>query len=194
MTTTAVPAPPDPALRSAEPTLRSTLTWVAHRWPSFVAVALITADWGMSPAEAAETLPLLPMFYVLNTAVLRRGATWPLLAAALAFFTLLTAQRFVDPLLVMTGVAVVAGVVAIRRGAGAEALLQLAAFAVIAVLVLVVPSVAPDVAAVMLAAGWAAHGLWDLWHVARRRIVAASFAEWCCVVDVLIAVALLTAL
>jgi hypothetical protein len=39
----------------------------------------------------------------------------------------------------------------------------------------------------MISASWLLHGGWDFVHLRRDRVVVRSYAEWCGVVDVLIA-------
>ncbi|MGW0478942.1 hypothetical protein [Nonomuraea sp. NPDC003214] len=39
----------------------------------------------------------------------------------------------------------------------------------------------------MIAAGWLLHGIWDFVHLRRGKVVARSYAEWCGVLDALIA-------
>ena len=60
-------------------------------------------------------------------------------------------------------------------------------FAAVAVAGLIL---APDVGRYVVAAGWFAHGLWDLAQLRADSGVARSGAEWCAVVDVLVAVQL----
>jgi hypothetical protein len=45
----------------------------------------------------------------------------------------------------------------------------------------------PDLGRYLVAAGWFLHGVWDFVHIKLDRVVARSFAEWCGVVDVVIA-------
>jgi hypothetical protein len=45
----------------------------------------------------------------------------------------------------------------------------------------------PGLGRYLVAAGWLLHGVWDLVHLKLDRVVARSFAEWCAVVDVVIA-------
>ena len=52
---------------------------------------------------------------------------------------------------------------------------------------------APDVARYVLAAGWLGHGVWDLVHLRRRAVVSRSYAQWCGVVDIVMAAELLIA-
>ncbi|MGQ0574969.1 MAG: hypothetical protein ACT4RN_12290 [Pseudonocardia sp.] len=42
----------------------------------------------------------------------------------------------------------------------------------------------------MAGAGWLAHGIWDFAHLRADTVVSRSYAEWCGVVDVLVAVGL----
>jgi hypothetical protein len=45
----------------------------------------------------------------------------------------------------------------------------------------------------LVAAGWLTHAAWDVVHLRRDAVIARSFAEWCAVVDVLVAVQLVVA-
>ncbi|MBA2809621.1 hypothetical protein E0500_020025 [Streptomyces sp. KM273126] len=54
-------------------------------------------------------------------------------------------------------------------------------------------AVDPELGRHLVAAGWFLHGVWDLAHLLLaplRGVVARTFAEWCAVVDVLVAVQL----
>jgi hypothetical protein len=46
-------------------------------------------------------------------------------------------------------------------------------------------AVDPDLARYLVAAGWLAHGVWDWVHLAKDRVVARSFAEWCGALDMM---------
>jgi len=54
-------------------------------------------------------------------------------------------------------------------------------------LALVALTVEPDVARYLVAAGWFAHGVWDVVHLRLNRVVVRSYAEWCGLVDILVA-------
>ncbi|WNZ08135.1 hypothetical protein [Streptomyces sp. 11x1] len=50
-----------------------------------------------------------------------------------------------------------------------------------------------DLGRYLIAADWFCHGVWDLAHLRMRRlrgVVAPTFADWCAVVDVVVAVEL----
>jgi hypothetical protein len=46
-------------------------------------------------------------------------------------------------------------------------------------------------AVTMVSASWWAHAVWDVIHLRARAIVSPSLAEWCAVLDTLIAVGIL---
>ncbi|MCW8097918.1 hypothetical protein OG288_05340 [Streptomyces tauricus] len=71
---------------------------------------------------------------------------------------------------------------------------QAAGTLVFGALALVGLAVDPDLGRYLVAAGWFFHGVWDFVHLRHSRlkkVVSPTFAEWCAVVDVLVAVQLL---
>ncbi|MET9832081.1 hypothetical protein ABZ078_22905 [Streptomyces sp. NPDC006385] len=48
-----------------------------------------------------------------------------------------------------------------------------------------------DLGRCLVAAGWFLHGVWDFVHLRLDKVVSRTFAEWCGVIDVLVAVQLL---
>jgi hypothetical protein len=166
---------------------------VLRRWPSLLAVALAGVSWGMDTVTAGQLLPLLPLVYVAAVVVRHRSLSWPLLALGSATFVALQAQSAVDPVLgfvvAAAGVAASGLACANRR----ELALQFAALVAWLALVLMARSSGPELATWLVAAGWAGHGLWDLWHLRREAVVSRSYAEWCGVFDVLVAAQLLAA-
>jgi hypothetical protein len=48
-------------------------------------------------------------------------------------------------------------------------------------------AVDPELGRYLVAAGWLLHGLWDFVHLHMNKVVARSYAEWCGVIDILIA-------
>ena len=129
---------------------------------------------------------LLPSWYVVIGAVGRRRWTWPVLVGA---FVLLRLQDRVEPAAVLLAVALLAVLWGAVRGRAGQPsfLLQIAGLGAYAGLALAGLALAPDVGRYVVAAGWFAHGLWDLAHLRADAGVARSGAEWCGVVDVLIA-------
>ncbi|MEU1254661.1 hypothetical protein [Streptomyces chartreusis] len=48
-----------------------------------------------------------------------------------------------------------------------------------------------DLGRCLVAAGWFLHGVWDFVHLWRDKVLSRPFAEWCGVIDVLVAAQLL---
>jgi hypothetical protein len=69
---------------------------------------------------------------------------------------------------------------------------QTAALVLWLVLVLATFAASADAARVLMAVGRATHGAWDLWHLRRDKVVSRTYAQWCGVFDILIAVQLIT--
>jgi hypothetical protein len=138
----------------------------------------------------AVAMLLLPLWYVVIAAVGRRSWTWPVLVGAIGGFVLLRFQDRVDPAVAVLAVGLVAVLWgAIRGRAGQPSfLLQVAGLVAYAALALAGVVLAPDdVGRYVVAAGWFAHGLWDLAHLRADAGVARSGAEWCAVVDIAVA-------
>ncbi len=156
---------------------RTALEAVVRRWPSLVAVAVSVAMWGIDNATAGNLLPLLPLVYLAAVVVGRRSLTWPLLALGTVAFVLLQAQEAVQPVLAFGALAAAVSAVGLVVAQRRELAVQAGAFAAWLLLVLWAGGAAPGLATWLLALGWAAHGLWDLWHLRRDAVVSRSYAE-----------------
>jgi len=181
-----VDSPPTPTV------LLASSKALARRWPTLVALGMAVLSWGIDTVTAGQLLPLLPLVYVLATVVRRRALSWPILIVSILGFALLGSQNLVGPVTVLMATAVAITVAGLIRPTGRlEMVVQaigLIIFTGVAVLGLVT---APEVARWVLAAGWVAHGLWDLVHLRRNAVVSRSYAEWCAVFDILLGVQLL---
>jgi hypothetical protein len=51
-------------------------------------------------------------------------------------------------------------------------------------------AVDPDLGRYVVAAGWFLHGVWDFVHLKLDKVVLRSYAEWCGVFDMLVAIQL----
>jgi hypothetical protein len=170
---------------------------LAKRWPTALAL-LVSAPSFAGPHTPegvhalAEAMLLLPLWYVLIAALARRSWTWFVLVGVIGLFVLLGMQDRVEPTAVLMAIGLVAVLWGAVRGRLVQPsfLLQVAGLVAFAALAVAGFLLAPDVGRYVVAAGWFAHGLWDLAHLRADSGVARSGAEWCAVVDVLIAVQL----
>jgi hypothetical protein len=168
------------------------------RWPTALALAMSAATFGGSETEEAvvslsEVLLLLPLLYLVVAKLRRRQASWPVLVVGITPFIALRALDAIAPAAVFSAVALLVLVLGAVDGQlrrpdpfRVQALGMLG-FGALALAGLVVD---PDLGRYLVAAGWFLHGIWDFVHLKLDRVVARSYAEWCGVLDVLIAVEL----
>lgn len=174
-----------------------------RRWPTALAVALMIALFGSGSGDPNETiagygelLPLLPLLYVVISQTGRPRVTWPVLGAGVGVVFALQAQDVLSPPHVLVGVALAVLLWGAVRGAPhgrATWGLQAAGALAFGALALTGLAVDPELGRHLVAVGWFLHGVWDVAHLLVARlngIVARTFAEWCAVVDVLVAVEL----
>jgi hypothetical protein len=175
---------------------------VLRRWPTALALVSAALTWGGSEsaegvAALGEVLPLLPLLYLVVAKLRRREASWPVLAILVVPFIGLRFLDVIEPSAVVAGVALavlVWGGIDGRLRKPDEFRLQalgMFGFGALAAAGLIVD---PDVGRYIVAAGWFFHGVWDFVHLKRDKVVSRSYAEWCGVVDVLIAAQLVLAL
>jgi hypothetical protein len=166
---------------------------LARRWPTLLAVAVVAPTLGPStPQEVrglASAMLLLPLWYLVIGAVGRRRWTWGVLVGSIVLYTALRFADRVEPAFVLLalGLAAVAWGAIRGRFRQPSFLLQVAGLVAWAAIALAALVLAPEMARYVVAAGWFAHGLWDLAHHRADAGVTRSAAEWCGVVDVLIA-------
>ncbi|MFJ8649295.1 hypothetical protein ACIRNI_24630 [Streptomyces sp. NPDC093546] len=130
------------------------LRLLGHRWPTWLALAVVAATFldGTPPvARLAALLALMPLFY-LAFGALRGHLRGPRVLA-----------------------------------------LQIGGLLVFAALALVALTADRTTAHYLLAAGWFAHAVWDFAHHRADRVAPRAWSEWCCVVDLFGAAAILLA-
>ncbi|MGI5213402.1 hypothetical protein [Plantactinospora sp. CA-290183] len=155
-----------------------------------------------SPAEAPDltrslggVFVLLPLGYLVLAKLRRRRATWPVVITGFGL-VILTRIVGVDPAFVLTVIALLVLIWSVADGQlTRDRTLQMQAlgfgvFAAVSFAGLAILTQEPTIAGYLVAAAWLAHGIWDLVHLKLDRVVAPSFAEWCAVIDILIAVQL----
>jgi hypothetical protein len=141
----------------------------------------------------AATLLLLPLAYTIPALLKKPGATWPVVLIALAVFVVLRATGIIETwvFLAIVGSAVLIwGALHKRLQDNDPFRLQALGMLGFAIFAFAGLFLNVDIARYVVAAGWLAHGLWDLVHLMRKKVVAPSFAEWCFVIDTAIAIQL----
>jgi hypothetical protein len=167
--------------------------FLLHRWPTALALTVSALTWDAVTDDTvvalADVLPMLPLLYLLMAGLNRPRLTWPLLGAGIAAVVLLRLTGALAPSVLMAAIALV--VLLWPGGRSGELGLQTLGMVFFGALAAAGLILDPHVGRYLVAAGWGLHGIWDGVHLVRRRVVAPSFAEWCGVVDVLIAAQLL---
>ena len=179
----------------AVPDRRPLARRVLERWPAVAGagVAVLSASTGDG---AAPILVAAGFVYLGAAALRRRTAAWPLFWAS---FVLIAAARFVpglDAVRSLLAVAVVLAVAGLLGGAARPVTglpVQAAALLVVGAAAVAATSASPQVAALLVAAGLFGHAGWDLWHHRTGRVVSRSLAEFCGVLDALLAILVLWA-
>jgi hypothetical protein len=154
----------------------------------------LTTDGGV---ELAPVLAASAVIYLGAAALQRPRATWPVFFGAFAVLAVAGAvPGLPDATWLLLGAAAVFVVYGLLRGATRPATglplqtLAMAGFGGVAVLAL---AVHPDLGAYLVAAGLLGHAAWDVYHHRTGRVVARSLAEFCVVLDTLLAMAIVVA-
>ena len=182
-------------MTSTTPVRRPWTDRLKARWPTALALAMSAATFGGTASDEAVasfsgTLLLLPLLYLVVAKLRRREASWPGLVVGITFFIALRVLDVISPTAVVSAVALVVLVWGAIDGQlrrpdpfRVQALGMLG-FGALALAGLVMD---PDLGRYVVAAGWFGHGIWDFVHLKLDKVVARSYAEWCGVLDVLIA-------
>jgi hypothetical protein len=175
--------------------VRRPWTAVLARWPTALAVgiAALALDDARSDAgvmSLAGLIVLLGLEYLIVAKLGRRQAVWPVATLTLAATLVLQELDVVPPSAVFAAVALIVlvwGAVdghLLRPGAFRVQALGMLGFGALALAGLIAD---PALGRYVVAAGFFLHGVWDFVYFKLDRVVARSYAEWCGVVDVLIA-------
>ncbi|MFC3493991.1 hypothetical protein [Glycomyces rhizosphaerae] len=177
-------------LRSANP-VRAAL----RRWPTAFGIAFaVFAVWGMaSGVELGQVVAASGFVYLGAAAVKRRGAAWPMFAMS---FVAIGAADFTPwgdqfGTWALLGLAALLALYGLLRGAArpAEGLpLQAIAMALFGGIAAAVLFIGGDLGAYLVAAGLLGHAAWDVYHHRRELVVSRSLAEFCFVLDTLVAI------
>jgi hypothetical protein len=165
-------------------------------WPTVLAAGLagfvaLTTSRG---SDVASVLAASGFVYLGAAALQMRSAAWP---AFIVSFLIITAARFgwlgVEATWVLLGVAGLLAVYGLGRGATRPAgglPLQAAAMAAVGAMAAIAIIISGDTGAYLVAAGLLGHAAWDVHHYRANTVVVRSLAEFCFVLDTLLAVAI----
>lgn len=176
--------------------------WLVRRWPSLAGIALAASLaaglWlGIAePVELARVLVAAGLVYLGSAALRERRAAWPLFGLTFVLIGIGFVVPAFAPTAWMLGAAVLLTAWGFGRGAARPAWglpLQSAAMIVIAALAVTAAWLGGPWAAGLIAAGLLGHAAWDVHHHRTGRVVARSMAEFCAVLDSLLAVVVLVA-
>lgn len=171
-----------------------------RRWPSLAGIAL-TAFTAIGLSDGTELAPIVVAsgLVYLGAAALRRPATaWPVFFAAFAILVIVKVLDAADiglatgnPTWILLGVAglfLIYGLLtgAIRPPGGLP--LQTLAMVVFGAIAAAAVLLDNSTGAYLVAAGLLAHAAWDVYHHRINKVVARSMAEFCSVLDTLLAV------
>lgn len=165
---------------------------LTRHWPALAGLALavligydLTTGAGGAPVVAGSAF-----VYLGAAALRRREAAWPVFALSFVLIGLGQVVPWFDPVWTMIGVAAVLAVVGAVRGGlrphrGLP--LQAAVMLVCGAVALAAAQVQPVLAGLLVAAALLAHAAWDVHHHRTGRVVVRSMAEFCLVLDVVLA-------
>jgi hypothetical protein len=164
-----------------------------RRWPSLAGAALAAVmAIGLSDGTELATIVVASALIYLGAAALQRPATaWPVFLGIFVVLILAKVLAVDEPTWVLLGVAalflgygLLRGVV--RPPGGLP--LQAVAMAVFGAAAATAVLLGPDVGAYLVAAGLLGHAAWDVYHHRVDKVVVRSLAEFCFVLDTLLAV------
>jgi hypothetical protein len=156
--------------------------------------AFLSLDGKPSVSELSLALLILPLGYLVMSVIGRKVWTWPVVVAGIGLVVGLRVQTAVEPVTTLVGISLcvlVLGIIRETSRRNRDFRLQVMGLFIFTTLALLAMTVDPTTATWVVAAGWFGHGIWDLAHLLRKRVVSASFAEWCGVFDIGIAVQLI---
>lgn len=173
--------------------MSTVVTILRDRWPAFagLAVAVLTALalW-LRDADATAVITASALVYLGAAALGLRWSAWPIFGVSFVLISVGFLVPAFDPSLIMIAIAVLLIGYGFVRGRGKPLHglpLQLVAMVILAGLAVIAARLDPTVAAIMVAAGLLAHAGWDAYHHRKDRVVVRSMAEFCMVLDTVLA-------
>ena len=177
-------------------------TWVARRWPTaagiLLAGSLAAGTWsGVTGIAAVAHIVTASGFVYLGAGALRRqAAAWPLFLSSFVLITIGFVVPAFNSTVWMLGIVTLLALCALFQGGSRPTWgipMQTAALVVLAAVVFSAVSVGSPWAGLLISAALLAHAGWDVYHHRVDRVVARSMAEFCGVLDTLLALTVLVA-
>ena len=169
-------------------------------WPTLAAIALaglIALDMSGGNEFAAPVLAASGLVYLGAAAFGRPSTAWPLFFGT---FLVITATKFrlitIDATWIFLGFAALFVAYGLLRGTARPMAglplqtIAMIAFGTTAAIALIAGE---DLGAYLVAAGLLGHAAWDVYHHRLNKVVTRSMAEFCCVLDTLLAVVIVVA-
>lgn len=157
-----------------------------------LAMAAALHQSGDSPEEVrvlGELLVLLPLVYLVVAKLRWRRWTWLALLLLVVPVAVLKQVGVVSPAVVLVAVAagfLLWGLLDRQLRTDADLRLQALGMAGFGALALAGYLAGADVARYVVGAAWVLHGVWDVVHLVRDRVVSRSYALWCGILDILV--------
>jgi hypothetical protein len=185
-------------MASTTPIRRPWTALLNNAWPIALALGMAALSFGGSQSAEgltglSEALLLLPLLYLVVAKLRRPQASWPALVVLIIPFIVLRALDVIAPTAVYSALALAVLVWGALDGRlrGPDPFrvqaLGMLGFGAVALAGLAVD---PDLGRWLVAAGWLGHGVWDVVHLRLGKVVARSYALWCGILDIGIAVEL----
>jgi hypothetical protein len=170
-------------------------SWWRRLWPPVAAVGLagLTALDLAGGADLAPILAASGLIYLGAAAFQRPASAWPLFFGTVLVLKVSDVVGGPDATWILLGIAVLLTVYGVIRGPGRTDGLPLQALAmtIVGAAAAAALLVGGAIGGYLVAAGLLGHAAWDTYHHRKNRVVARSLAEFCLVLDTLLAIALL---
>jgi hypothetical protein len=185
------------AARGSAPSVTAPVS--LRRWPTWVGigVAALVAIGLSDGVDLAAALPAAAIVYLGAAALAKPSAAWPLLlGVVLVIFATDAFWGDGDATWVFLGLGVPLlgyGLLSEARRASNSLILQafgMVGFGAVAAIAL---RISEDAGAYLVAAGLLGHAAWDAYHHRANKTVVRPYAEFCLVVDALLAIAIVIA-
>lgn len=164
---------------------------VLHRWPTALGLTAVAVQLALGPdAETVTTVTIVALLCYLGAAALnRRWVAWAgcaVLSVLVAASQILELTWWVVGTVVALVLLVTGLVLRVPRPPLTAQTAALVGYGVVAVIALYL---SPRVGLALAGVALAGHGVWDVIHYRRDRVVHRSLAEFCVVLDVPLGVA-----